>query len=102
MTPTGGTLLQYWRSFEDLERFARTMPHTAWWKWLVDNAGDGVGFHHEIYQARTAEAIFSAGAIPVGPGTFCDLEPADGARGRSVERQRLFLAAASPEPSGLG
>jgi hypothetical protein len=33
----GGLQLQYWRSHEDLARFARQMPHTAWWKWLTSH-----------------------------------------------------------------
>jgi hypothetical protein len=39
----GALLLQYWRSHEDLARFARSMPHSAWWKWLKHNRGKGLG-----------------------------------------------------------
>src|SRR5262245_24353909 len=53
----GGLQLQYWRSHEDLARFARQMPHTAWWKWLMNHVGQGFSFYHEIYQCQTAEAI---------------------------------------------
>jgi hypothetical protein len=93
---TGGLQLQYWRSHEDLARFARTMPHTAWWKWLNQNRGKGFGFYHEIYQCRTAEAIFETGTLPVGPGLFCTTSTITGGEGRSQERQRQFLEAARP------
>ncbi len=91
---TGGMQLQYWRSHEDLTRFARTMPHTAWWKWLHHNRGKGFGFYHEIYQCRTAEAIFETGTLPLGPGLFCTTSAVTGGEGRSQERQRQFLEAA--------
>ena len=90
----GGLQLQYWRSHEDLARFARRMPHMAWWKWLMENRGKGFGFYHEIYQCRTAEAIFEVGTTPVGPATFCAVSAVAGGEGRSEERQRRFQAAA--------
>jgi hypothetical protein len=90
----GGLQLQYWRSHEDLARFARQMPHTVWWKWLRDNRGKGLAFYHEIYQCKTAEAIFEVGTLPVGPGTFCTTAPVAGGEGRSGERQRRFAEAA--------
>jgi heme-degrading monooxygenase HmoA len=92
----GALLLQYWRSHEDLARFARTMPHTAWWKWLKHNQGKGLGFYHEIYQCRTAEAAFEAGTLPAGPGLFRTTSAVTGGEGRTQERQRQFLEAARP------
>ncbi len=52
--------VQYWRSFEDLERFARdkSLPHLQPWRDFnraVRDSGD-VGIYHETYKA--------------GPGTF--------------------------------
>jgi Domain of unknown function (DUF4188) len=91
----GGLQLQYWRSHEDLARFSRQMPHTAWWKWLRNNLGKGFGFYHEIYQCKTAEAIFEEGTEPVGPGTFCVTSAVAGGEGRSQERQRRFQDAAT-------
>ena len=49
----GPVLIQYWRSFEDLEKFARTPsdPHLAAWKkfnQIVNNNGT-VGIWHETY-----------------------------------------------------
>jgi hypothetical protein len=49
----GTCLVQYWRSFEDLERFARhpSEPHLSAWKRFNQTVGaDGsVGIFHETY-----------------------------------------------------
>ena len=52
-------VIQYWRSFEDLERFARNTddPHLEPWRRfnrLVGKSGD-VGIWHETYKVRTAD-----------------------------------------------
>jgi fumigallin biosynthesis monooxygenase-like protein len=58
-------LVQYWRSFEHLERFARDkdMPHLeAWRRWnrQVRDSGD-VGVYHETYPVApgSVEAIYA-------------------------------------------
>jgi hypothetical protein len=89
----GAIQLQYWRSHADLSLFARQMPHTAWWKWLNDNVGKGISFYHEIYQCKTAEAVYELGSVPVGPATFCQTSAVVGGEGRSQERQRKFIEA---------
>ena len=90
---SGTMQLQYWRSHQDLALFARTMPHTAWWKWLNDNKGKGLSFYHELYQCKTAEAVYELGSTPVGPATFCQTSAVVGGEGRSQERQRRFIEA---------
>ena len=61
----GPMLLQYWRSFEDLERFARNPddPHLPAWRRFNQTIGsDGsVGIFHETYVVERAnyEAIHS-------------------------------------------
>jgi hypothetical protein len=92
--PYGGMQLQYWRSHEDLARYARKLPHLDWWKWLNNNQGKGDGFYHEIYQCKTPEAVFETGTLPLGPAEFCDTSAVEGGEGRSQERQDRFLAAA--------
>jgi hypothetical protein len=89
-----GLQLQYWRSHDDLARFARQMPHMAWWKWLNNHQGQGLSFYHEIYQCKTAEAVFEIGSLPVGPATFCQTSAVAGGEGRSQERQRQFAEGA--------
>jgi hypothetical protein len=53
ISPTGPLVVQYWRSVEHLERFARdtTLPHQAAWRKFnqrVGTSGD-VGVWHETY-----------------------------------------------------
>lgn len=61
----GVVTIQYWRSFEDLERFARDRddPHLAAWKQFNRSIGsDGsVGIWHETYQVEPGkyEAIYN-------------------------------------------
>jgi hypothetical protein len=75
---------QYWRSFDDLEAFARNRddPHLEPWREFnreVGASGD-VGIWHETYRVQTAniETIYNnmpphglgavAGLVPVGRG----------------------------------
>jgi len=59
-------LVQYWRSFAQLERYARSRDHSHWPAWIEfnrqmkDSRGD-VGIWHETYLVRSGqyEAIYS-------------------------------------------
>ncbi len=61
----GPAIVQYWRSFEDLERFARDPddPHLPAWRRFDRTAGTGgsVGIRHEAYAVEAAhrEAIYN-------------------------------------------
>ncbi|UCZ54865.1 DUF4188 domain-containing protein [Bacillus shivajii] len=59
----GITLIQYWRSFEDLEAYARGETHsTAWRNFNNKIKNDGsVGIYHETYkvQKNASEAIYN-------------------------------------------
>src|SRR5215218_2075413 len=37
MTEEGPVLMQYWRSYEELDTWARRLPHMRWWRWLLEN-----------------------------------------------------------------
>ncbi|MEH2066637.1 MAG: DUF4188 domain-containing protein [Nostoc sp.] len=89
-TPEGRLLMQYWRSYNDLGHWARQLPHSRWWNWLVDNTGKGVAFYHEIYQIKTGEAIYEPSTKPVGPALFCSVQPVKVGEGLSKERQQRF------------
>ena len=53
------TIVQYWRSFEQLEAFAKdaTDPHLAAWRnyWRRVGKSDRTGIWHETYQVRAGE-----------------------------------------------
>jgi hypothetical protein len=58
------TMIQYWRSYDDLERFARSAadPHVPAWRWYNRAIGDdgSVGIWHETYLVEPGryEAIY--------------------------------------------
>ncbi|WP_137789292.1 DUF4188 domain-containing protein [Bacillus sp. E(2018)] len=57
------TLIQYWKSFEQLEAYAHGRTHLSAWKQFNRNIGDDgtVGIFHESYkiEKRSAEAIYN-------------------------------------------
>jgi hypothetical protein len=70
---------QYWRDFESLESWARSMPHQKWWQDFVRDSG-GTGFWHETYFRKGGmEAIYDDLAKPVGLMQFAPNTPAHGA-----------------------
>jgi hypothetical protein len=62
------TTIQYWRSFEDLERFARDEddPHLAVWRkyWKRVGKSDRTGIWHETYLVRAGEYEAIYGNMP--------------------------------------
>ena len=89
----GLMIVQYWRSFEHLERYARSHDHKHWPAWVdfnkrVGSSRGDVGIWHETYFVRAGEyeAIYS-GMPPYGLGQAGSLVPASGiketARGRA-------------------
>src|SRR5205807_7010561 len=97
----GFTILQYWRSFEHLEAYARDSERGHWPAWTAFNKrmrdcrGD-VGVWHETYRVRSGdyEAIYS-GMPPTGLGKAGRLVDASGARDSA--RQRLGAAGRVPQ-----
>lgn len=102
MSAEGPILFQYWRSYADLDAWARRLPHMSWWRWLLENAGPDVSFYHEIYQVNAAEAIFERGCQPVGPALFVSTSTVTSGEGRSKDRQERFTEAGrtSQQPDG--
>jgi hypothetical protein len=95
----GPMLVQYWRSFEDLERFARNPddPHLPAWQRFNRTVGsDGsVGIFHETYivERGNYEAIY--GNMPVfGLAKATDHVGAVG--GRETARRRLMRGENEP------
>jgi len=79
-------IVQYWRSFEQLEAFARSADELHWPAWVAFNKRSGnsrgdVGIWHETYLVRAGEyeAVYS-GMPPFGLGKVGQLVPASGRR----------------------
>jgi hypothetical protein len=77
-------VLQYWRSFEALEAWARREPHALWWRAAVERMRmrRDLGVYHELYVVRPGDiesifidcrpaglAAFGVRGEPVGPST---------------------------------
>lgn len=94
----GVTNIQYWRSFEELEMFARDPNdlHLPAWKAFYQNVKKGsVGFWHETYviQPNQFETIYNN--VPrMGLASVMDHVPAAGRRREA--RQRLKGETAPP------
>lgn len=89
----GVTMIQYWRSFDDLERFARSTddPHMPAWRRFNKAVGyqDGaVGIWHESYLVEPGHFETVYGNMPVfGLAAATAHVPATGRR--ETARQRL-------------
>ena len=81
-----GVIVQYWRSFEHLERYARDRDATHWPAWVAYNqkvgaASGDVGIWHETYRIALGQYEAIYGAMPkFGLGKIGRLVPAAGAR----------------------
>ena len=88
----GPVIVQYWRSFEQLEAYARSQDHLHWPAWVDFNkrmgkSRDDVGIWHETYQVRAGEyeAIYS-GMPAYGLGKAGKLMPVGAKRESARER----------------
>ncbi len=99
----GVALVQYWRSFADLERFARDPAFThvgAWKKFNQAVGGDGsVGIWHETYLVRAGQYESVYGNMPrFGLAAAASHIPAVGARataGLRLKQQAVQPVAAT-------
>jgi hypothetical protein len=79
-SPLSPIAVQYWRSFEDLETFARSpeAPHLEAWKAFNANIRDSgdVGIWHETYRVAAGQREVIYGNMPpAGRGAVGELEP---------------------------
>ncbi len=51
LVPMHAGMRQYWRDFESLEGWTRTLPHGGWWRDFLKDS-KGTGFWHETYSIR--------------------------------------------------
>ena len=89
---SGLLIVQYWRSFEDLERYARSHDNLHWPAWVAFNKRVGasrgdVGIWHETYCVGPGryETVYS-GMPPTGLGAASTLVPASGKRESARDR----------------
>jgi hypothetical protein len=85
--------LQYWRSFDHLEAYARdrTQSHMPAWKqfYRKANAGEAVGIFHETYCVDPGRFETVYGNMPsFGLGRVAGLTPAEGARNKARVRMK--------------
>lgn len=84
---------QYWRDFDALEAWARTLPHQAWWRAFIQDSG-GTGFWHEAYFRRGGfEAVYDDLADPPGLGRIAPLVAAQGRMFSARDRLAHVIAA---------
>jgi hypothetical protein len=90
-SPRRPMLVQYWRSFEHLEGFARSKDAAHWPAWVafnkrVGSSGD-VGIWHETYlvPAGAYDSVYN-NMPPVGLGAVTELAPAAGRKATAASR----------------
>jgi hypothetical protein len=94
----GKIMVQYWRSFEHLEAYARDHNRLHWPAWVDFNKKIGksrgdVGIWHETYLIKPGqyEAVYS-GMPPYGLGKAGKLVPASGLRDAAAGRVRATVS----------
>lgn len=94
-------LLQYWRSFEHLEAYARSpeQQHLPAWQWFNKQLGSNgdIGIWHETYLIEPGryETIYN-NMPPYGLGAAGTLVDAQGARQSAHARMKANAAALAP------
>jgi fumigallin biosynthesis monooxygenase-like protein len=98
-------IVQYWRSFDHLESYARSQDQRHWPAWVAFNKRTGssrhdVGIWHETYQVRDGayETVYS-GMPPFGLGSAGKLVPA---KGRRESARGRFVRSNAGEPASAG
>ena len=100
--PTGALLIQYWRSFEHLEAYARSpeRQHLPAWQWFNKTLGSNgdIGIWHETYLIEPGhyESIYN-NMPPYGLGAAGTLVDAVGARQSAHARMKAAAAEAGAQ-----
>jgi hypothetical protein len=96
--PPHAGMRQYWRDFDSLERWARSLPHQQWWQRFLRDRG-GTGFWHETYsRGGQVESIF-VDMPEIGLARFAPVTPARGSMFSA--RRRLGMQDAGGPPPGI-
>jgi hypothetical protein len=105
VTPRSPLVIQYWRSFEQLERYARSKDGKHFPAWVNFNkkvaASGAVGIWHETYRVRPGdyEAIYQH-MRPYGFGKVGRLVPAAGRHASAAGRMTGEEAAPAVDEAG--
>ena len=96
--PPHAGMRQYWRDFDSLERWARSLPHLQWWQQFLRDRG-GTGFWHETYfRGGQIESVY----IDMPQTGLAKFAPATPARGSLFSaRRRLGMREGSEPPPGI-
>jgi hypothetical protein len=96
--PPHAGMRQYWRDFDSLERWARSLPHRRWWQQFLRDRG-GTGFWHETYfRGGQVESVYID--MPrIGLAKFAPVTPARGSLFSA--RRRLGMREGSEPPPGI-
>jgi len=97
-SPLQPMLIQYWRSFDDLERFARREAlHSEPWKafFKIVGLGGDVGIWHETFQVRAGEYESIYGNMPRAGLALAGEHRAMGSAAREAARDRMGSGAAA-------
>ena len=92
--PLSPVLVQYWRSFEHLEAYARSRDAAHWPAWVKFNkrvgSGGDVGIWHETYliPAGGYECVYN-NMPPTGLGAVSKLVPAVGRKASAASRAKV-------------
>ncbi len=96
--PPNVGMRQYWRDFQSLETWSRSLPHQDWWIGFVRDSG-GTGFWHETYFKRGGmEAIYDDIHVPLGLSAFAGAITAKGAMFSARKRAGVQGEAAVRSP----
>jgi Domain of unknown function (DUF4188) len=98
LVPAHFGMRQYWRDFDSLERWARSLPHQEWWQTFLRDRG-GTGFWHETYPRRGEMESIYIDMPPVGMMKFAPTEQARGSMFSS--RRRLGLRTGDEPPPAI-
>jgi len=96
--PPHASMRQYWRDFDCLERWARSLPHRQWWQQFLKDRG-GTGFWHETYfRGGQVEPVYID--MPgTGLARFAPVTPARGSLFSA--RRRLGMREGREPPPGI-
>jgi hypothetical protein len=96
--PLHAGMRQYWRDFESLERWVRSLPHQQWWQQFLRDPG-GTGFWHETYFMRGGmEAIYDNVPELIGLSHFAPVHEARGTMFSARKRLQISGESTLAEP----